>query len=339
MKAALFKEKNTIEIDDIDKPVLNGKKGALIKVKGCGLCGSDIVKLKHATVPVDTVLGHEVVGIIVDKNSDNSVLNIGDRVALGHHYPCFDCVYCRSENYSMCREFKKTNIKPGGFSEYIYVTEGHLDNTVYKVPDNLSDIDASFMEPVACCLRAVKRSDIKSGDKVIVMGLGSIGILLGQVAKAFGAFVTGCDIIDERLELAKKLKFDSVLKFTTLEETSDIYHKNVTAIGADKIFLASGATSSIDSSIACIRDGGKIIVFSSIPIDAKGFTNNDIYYRELSVMGSYSPAPIDLKESLAMINDGVIKTADFSQIYSLDKINEAINDTITNKIIKAYIKL
>ena len=102
----------------------------------------------------------------------------------------------------MCREFKKTNIVPGGFSEYIYVSEAHLENTVAKIPDNLDSIEASFMEPVACCLRAVKRAAIKSGhtaksektctyrkkpqENVLIIGLGSIGLLMGQIAKHFG---------------------------------------------------------------------------------------------------------------------------------------------------------
>lgn len=338
MKAALYKNKNEIRLDEIDSPVLVDR-GAIIKVEGCGLCGSDIVKLREGLVPEDTVLGHEIVGSIVEINIENSNFKVKDKVVAGHHVPCFECVYCSNENYSMCRTFKETNIVPGGFAEYIYVSESHLSNTVFKIPEGLPEIDASFVEPSACSLRAIKRANIKLGDNVLIVGLGSIGLILGQIAKHYGAFVSGCDILDERLEMAKILGFDNIVKFSNLGETVAKYLNKPSSVGADAVFLASGNEKSIDTAISCVRDGGSIIVFSSIHSDKTGFTNNDIYYRELKVMGSYSPAPADLGESLELIKNNIIKVGDFSKVYPLEKINEAISDTVENKIIKAYIKL
>ena len=140
-----------IEIKDVPCPELKdfNNKGAIVKVLGCGLCGSDIVKFLHDGN--EKVLGHEVVGEIVDiKPKFMSKFKVGDKVVLGHHVPCMKCDYCLNKNYSMCRQFKETNIIPGGFSEYIYVSPLHLKNTVFKVPKNLDDMEISFMEPLAC---------------------------------------------------------------------------------------------------------------------------------------------------------------------------------------------
>jgi L-iditol 2-dehydrogenase len=338
MLAAVYRDKNEIEIKEIDKPVLK-ENGAIIKVHGCGLCGSDIVKSRENLAKSGTVLGHEVVGEIVEIKSNDKTFKVGDKVSVGHHVPCFECTYCKNENYSMCRDFKESNIIPGGFAEYIYVSEGHLQNTVNKIEDKITEIEASFTEPTACCLRAVKRANVEIGDNVFIIGLGSIGLIMGQLAKHYGAAVHGCDLLDERINLAKELGFDGAYKFTTLEETVIKYKEETNNIGADKVFLTSGSAATLPLALAGIRDGGKIIVFASIPSDETGFANNDIYYRELTVMGSYSPAPADLCKSLELIKDGKIKVDKFAKVYRLESINEAIADTVSNKIIKAYIKL
>lgn len=336
MKAAIINNK-TLEVKEIKKPELN-KKGAIVKVIGCGLCGSDIVKFNQKLVSDGTVLGHEIVGEIVELDSENKLFKVGDKIISGHHVPCYECVYCKNQNYSMCKKFKSTNIYPGGFAEYIFLSEDHLNNTAFKKTENISDEEASFSEPLACCLRAVRRADINNNKKVLVIGLGSIGLLMGQACKAKGAKVFGCDIIEERIALSESLGFDMSFK-----PDKDIFEKNVSKLtenyGFDVVFLVAGSDKTLDSSLKAVRNGGIISVFSSINSYETGFPNNEIYYRELTVMGSYSPAPYDIKEALELIEKGIVKVDKLSQIYSLHEINKAIQDTISNTILKAYIKL
>ena len=185
MKSAKIIE-GKIKIINAERPKLD-KKGVIVKVFGCGLCGSDVVKYLENNE--NAILGHEVVGEIVELNSDCD-FKAGDRVCLGHHYPCFDCEFCRNKSYSMCKTFKSVNIYPCGFSEYIFVSEGHLKNTVFRVPSSMSDETASFTEPLACCIRAIKRcgyENLNYHQDSLVIGLGSIGILMGQGLKCFGA--------------------------------------------------------------------------------------------------------------------------------------------------------
>lgn len=324
MKAAEIKD-GKIELSELPIPNLT-EKGAIVKVRGCGLCGSDIVKLKHNLAKDGTVLGHEIVGEIVEINSDTA-FNVGDKIISSHHIPCFECDFCKNGNHSMCRHFKETNIKPGGFSEYIFLSEEHLKNVAYKIPENLTEEEASFYEPLGCCLRAVRRgcSDY-NGKKVLVVGLGSIGILMAQGLKAYGADVFACDIVDERIKLAKKYDINSI-------------HSNDTAdLKADLVFLTAGADATIDLAIKSVRDGGKIVVFASTPKNM-GFANNEIYYRELTVMGSYSPTPEDLKNSIDLLATKKVKVDGLSTIYEFSDIQKAFRDTIENKILKAYIQI
>lgn len=339
MKAAIA-ENQKISIQDMPQPQLSdyNNEGAIVKVLGCGLCGSDIVKFLHNSE--QKVLGHEVVGEIVDiRPRFLSKFKIGDKVVLGHHVPCMKCDYCENKNYSMCRQFKETNIFPGGFSEYIYVSPKHLKNTVFKVPENLDDMEISFMEPLACCIRAVERAEVKRGTSSLVIGLGSIGLLMGQAIKAFYGDVIGCDLIEERVGLAGNLNFDAAIKFEDNDTTSAKVKEMTCGLGADIVFMTSGSDKAIEFALKSVRDGGTILVFSSVPNDTAGYTNNDIYYRELKILGSYSPSPMDLALAHKLLAKKKVVVKYLSTVYSLDDIGDAIQDTISNKTLKAYIKI
>lgn len=326
MKIAVIDNEKII-VKNVEDIRLNSRKGAIVKVLGCGLCGSDIVKFVHKISKDGTVLGHEIVAEIVDIDSDTD-FKIGDEIVTSHHIPCGECVYCKHGNVSMCEHFKSTNIRPGGFSEYVYLSEEHLKNVAHLKPENLSDIEASFYEPLGCIVRAVKRASLLKGDKALVVGLGSIGILTAQALKAYGYDVLGCDLLKERIDLLKSFGIEAC----DVRELGDDYK-------ADGIFMTSGADKAIGTALKYVRNGGKILVFSSTPSDLSAYPNNEIYYRELTVMGSYSPAPVDLKDSLALLKEGKVKVKDISTVYNLDDIQKAFDDTMANKIMKAYIKV
>lgn len=326
MKIAVI-ENNKIVVKQADNLTLDNKKGAIVKVLGCGLCGSDIVKFVHKISKDGTVLGHEIVAEIVEINS-NTKFKIGDIIVTSHHIPCGKCVYCKHGNVSMCSHFKSTNIYPGGFSEYVYLSEEHLENVAHIKPDNLSDIEASFYEPLGCIVRAIKRANPLKCDTVLVVGLGSIGILTAQALSAYGYNVVGCDLIDERINLLKSFGISSC----DVKKVDDDFK-------ADCIFMTSGADKAIGTALKYVRNGGKILVFSSTPHDETSYPNNEIYYRELTVLGSYSPSPDDLKESLELLKTKQVKVGGLSTVYSLDDIQQAFDDTMSNKILKAYINI
>lgn len=326
MKIAVIDNEKII-VKNVEDIKLNSRKGAIVKVLGCGLCGSDIVKFVHKISKDGTVLGHEIVAEIVDIDSDTD-FKIGDEIVTSHHIPCGECVYCKHGNVSMCEHFKSTNIRPGGFSEYVYLSEEHLKNVAHLKPENLSDIEASFYEPLGCIVRAVKRANLLKDDKALVVGLGSIGILTAQALKAYGYDVLGCDLLKERIDLLKSFGIEAC----DVRELGDDYK-------ADGIFMTSGADKAIGTALKYVRNGGKILVFSSTPSDLSAYPNNEIYYRELTVMGSYSPAPVDLKDSLALLKEGKVKVKGISTVYNLDDIQKAFDDTMANKIMKAYIKV
>ena len=325
MKIAVI-DNDKIVVKNAENIKLSGRKGAIVKVLGSGLCGSDIVKFREHISGNGTVLGHEIVAQIEEINSDTA-FKTGDRIVTSHHIPCGKCNYCKHGNVSMCEHFKSTNIKPGGFSEYVYLSEEHLENVARLIPENLTEIEASFYEPLGCCVRAVKRANLMKNYTVLVVGLGSIGILMAQALKAFGMEVTGCDLIAERIEFLKALGIEA---FDSRELSNNEEF--------DAVFMTSGADKAVDVALKNIRSGGTILVFSSTPLNT-GYGNNEIYYRELTVLGSYSPSPADLQDSLELLRDGKVIVKNMSTVYMLDDIQKAFDDTISNKIMKAYIKI
>lgn len=335
MKAAIIQNNNIIIKENENLRLIN-KKGAIVKVLGCGLCGSDIVKFRNKISNNGTVLGHEIVGIIEEINSETK-FKIGDKIVSSHHIPCFHCIYCKHENYSMCEHFKKSNIIPGGFSENIYLSEEHLKNVAYKVPNNITDEEISFYEPLACCIRAIKRAQLLSEDKVLTIGLGSIGIIMCEALNTYGYKTFGCDLLEERLQIANSKGIQSY-NSTDINNFQKQILENTNNYGVDTIFMTSGADKALELALKVIRKGGKIIVFSSIPNNL-GYTNNEIYYKELTILGSYSPSPKDLKDSFDLITEKKVNVSNLTTIYPFEKIEEAFKDTISNKILKAYIKI
>ena len=323
-----------IVINEIEDIKLDGRKGAIVRVLGCGLCGSDIVKFREKIVHDGAVLGHEIVAIIEEINSDTN-FKIGDRIVSSHHIPCGECIYCRHGNVSMCEHFKSTNIYPGGFSELVYLSEEHLKNVAHLVPDDMSNEEISFYEPLGCCVRAIKRCNLLEGDNVLVVGLGSIGLLMGEGIKAMGYKVYGCDLLKERIELGNKLGIESFSSLDLEKFNEQLQQKSG---GIDAVFMTSGADKAIDVALKVVRKGGKILVFSSTPRNM-GYPNNEIYYKELTVLGSYSPSPKDLADSFELLTTHKVNVKGLTTTYPLVQTQQAFEDTVANKILKAYIKM
>jgi len=313
----------------------------LIKVRGCGVCGSDLLKLERSLVKEGTVLGHEMVGEIYkisDQLSEKYNLKIGDRIISSHHVPCGICDYCLNKQESLCKQFKSTNFNPGAFCEYTILSEDHLKYTVRKISEHVSDLEASFTEPIACCIKAIKKSKLleyRGKKQVTIFGLGSIGQIIGRLINHYrqklnlDINIDGIDLIEAKREQALEHGFDQCLD--KIEDSGE---------SSNFIFLAAGAAPCVDSAINNISNGGTIVVFSSLAEEFKGFNNNAIYYKELNIMGSYSPNLEDLYEAHELIEKQEITCGDLiSHKSNLSNLGETILKARSENGIKVYLDL
>ena len=163
MKTAVYYPPSDIRVEDRPIPKI-GHGEALLKVRACGICGTDVLKVSRALPKQPVVLGHELVGDIVEIGEGLERLRLGDRVVVAHHVPCGECHFCRHGNHSMCRHFKQSNLDPGGFAEYLRIPADHAQHTAFLVPENIKDEAALFTEPLACCVRNVRRAPLLPGD-------------------------------------------------------------------------------------------------------------------------------------------------------------------------------
>ncbi len=364
MKACVYnpQSEGLLELIEIDKPQI--KEGsALVKVLGVGVCGSDLLKLDRALVKPGTILGHELVGEIIEAPKD-SKFELGDKIISSHHVPCGKCKFCLNEQESLCTQFKKTNFNPGAFCEYLELSADHLKYTVEKVPEFMTDIEASFTEPLACCIKAIERSGLQKyrGDqaRVLILGLGSIGLMIGQLVKYYfpNLNLVGCDLLQTRLDLAKDLGFDELhenlsdTRLASPEKTEltkasmsiskdehNAVDEDLSQARFDFIFLCAGADASLDMAVNYAENGATLVVFSSVKTDTLGFNNNDIYYKELTVLGSYSPNLNNLKESLELISNKDIKVDKLiTHTTNLENLGKTIEKARQEKGIKVFLK-
>lgn len=298
VNAVIYHSYDDICIENRSIPSISDSE-LLVQVHGCGLCGSDLLKIVQQTPP-PVVLGHELTGTIVERGM--AVINFepGQHVIVAHHVPCGECHYCRRGNYSMCAAFKASNIDPCGFAEYIRVPAQHVQQTTLLLPDTLSPEEGSFTEPLACCVRAVRRTPLHEGDTVVVMGLGSIGLLMLQAIKAMGLAagfnlrVYGVDLLPERLQLARRLGADEAFLAPSDEQGLRAMLAPYTeGRGADAIIITAPGTRPFMQALASACKGGTINIFAAHANDVP-ISLETIYKQELTIISSYSSSPEDL---------------------------------------------
>lgn len=306
MNAVIYYSYDDIRIENRSIPSITNSE-LLLQVHGCGLCGSDILKIVQQAPP-PVVLGHELTGTIIERGKDISNFEVGQRVIVAHHVPCGECHYCRHGNYSMCAAFKASNIDPCGFAEYIRVPTQHVQHTTLLLPDTLSAEEASFTEPLACCVRAVRRTPLLTGDTVVIMGLGSVGLLMLQAVQALSADagchvrVYGVDLISERLQLALDLGADDAFLASSNEHgLREALIPYTEGRGADIIILTAPGMRPFLQAMSGVRKGGIIHIFAA-HTGAAPISLEQIYQQELTILSTYSSSPEELRIALDLLH-------------------------------------
>jgi L-iditol 2-dehydrogenase len=334
VKAAVLREAGRVGPETWPRPVI-GPGELLLGLRGCGLCGSDIAKVGVATTKVPLVLGHEVVGDVIEAGAGVSGFAAGDRVVAAHHVPCGACHYCRRGSESMCAAFKTSNLDPGGFAEYVRVPVANVRHATFKIPAHVSDEAASFVEPLACCLRAVRRARVEAGDTTVVIGLGSIGCLFVQLARRAGARVVGVDLLADRSDLARRLGADVA---GTPEVTAPAVRDLSEGRGADQVIVTGGGAAVLAWATNVLRDGGSVHYFAGGGGDALPLPLEVLYKRELTITTTYSSSPADLAAAHALIVKGEVVTDRLiSHHLPLDRLGEGVDLMRRQAALKVFV--
>ena len=279
----------------------------LLRLRVVGFCGTDLFKLDTGSAAAGTVLGHELVGEVVGLGPGVTKFSHGDRVAVPHHVPCGECIYCRHGNETMCETFRENLMEPGGFADNILIRPRAADLAAHVLPDDLADEAAVFIEPAACVLRGVRRSEIASEGVAVVLGAGSMGLLHLLVLRAAlpGIQVIMIDPVAGRLDLAANL--GAAMTAAPGEAAQDAVRAATDGLGADAVFDTVGGAETLDAGLASTRQGGTVVLFAHAPDGAAaGFDLNDLFKYERRIIGTYSGALTEQAEIFELIRSGAL---------------------------------
>jgi len=318
MNVAEYHSNQDIRIKKIEKPGISENE-ILVKMQACGICGTDVMEwYRKKSEP--RVLGHEMSGEIVGIGKKVKAFRKHDRVFVSHHVPCFDCHYCREENFSACDNLHGGNFFPGGFSEYIRIPEENVRHGTFLLPSKMSYEEATMIEPMACAVAGQKTIKLKKDHTVIILGSGISGLTHIQLAKNIGAKIISTDVSEYRLEQSKK--FGSNYSFQAADLNADQIRRINNGRLADRVIVCTVNDSAIQNSFKYVDKKGAILFFA-VPQKDINIPSVALWRNEISIYFSYGAAPGEIKETMKLADENKIDLKSMiTHILPLSKIAE-----------------
>ena len=321
MKQAIMVKPGKIEFRQVEKPTLNENE-ILMQTKRIGVCGSDI-HVFHGTHPYTSypvVQGHEVSGVVVEVGEAVKGIAVGDKVTFTPQVVCGECYPCRNGMYHVCETLKVMGFQTGGAGQEFFVLP---EWNVFKLPDDISLDHAAMIEPVSVAVHAVRRGGDVTGKKVLVLGAGTIGNLVAQVAKAFGAAaVMITDLSDYKLEKASACNIDFAIN-TANEDLNNALLRDFGPDRADLILECVGVQATATQAVECARKGTTVVivgVFGEKPVVNLGYVQD----WELNLVGTAMYQKTDYEAAIELVTSGKMHLDElFTHRFSFDEYLEA----------------
>jgi L-iditol 2-dehydrogenase len=280
-----------VRIEDAPEPEA-GPGEIVCDVLACGVCGSDVTDW-YIAPRLPAVLGHEVIGTVRSVGAGVTAPAPGTRVAIHHHTPCGECRRCRRGHETLCERFRATRLDPGGFAERVRIMP-ELVAELLELPDSLDALTATFIEPLACVLRAQDRAGLRAGDSLLVVGAGANGLL--QIAAAHARGVEAVWVREPRPERLERA-----------EAWGAEHHGNELV---DVAIVCTPKPEAIESASDTVAPGGTLCLYAPpSPQAPPKLDATALYLREISVLASYSAGPGDMRAALELIADGRVAPA------------------------------
>src|SRR5579864_4781826 len=293
-----------------------------VRIRACGICASELLRW-YADSKAPFVLGHEPVGEVV-AHGEASPFEIGQRVFIHHHAPCMQCRRCRRGDYVQCETWRATRLQPGAMSEFATVPRMVVQHDVLGVPAQLNDDAATLIEPLATVVKSVRRSGLRRGDRVLVIGAGAMGMLHMLVAKTYGAqHIIAADRSRFRLSKAAQFGATDVVDVAT-ETLMEGVRVATQSGGAEVVFVTPGSREVLDAALGCVAPGGTLLVFTPLapgelwPIDV-----NELFFKDINIVSSYSAGPDDTRAALQLLADGLAVEPLFTHRFGLEAVQQA----------------
>lgn len=330
MRAGVYRGRQRVVVEQVPVPEI-GPGEVLIRVAACGICGTDIKKIEHGFLAPPLILGHEVAGTVVAAGVGVTRWKPGDRVVSFHHVPCGHCFYCQRRLFSQCPVYKKVGLTAGfepsggGFAEYVRAMPWIVDRGMVAIPPAVSFEEATFIEPLNTCIKAVEKARVAAGEQVAVLGQGPIGSLLLMLARRVGAEVVVTDPLPARREAG--VRFGAAAAF---EPGSGDLKKEVLrrteGRGADAVLVAAAHPSLVEEALALARPGGRVLLFAhNDPVLRIEMPAAAVGIEEKEILGSYSAAVDRQEQSARLVFERILPVRNLiSHRMPLDEMPQAL---------------
>src|SRR5208283_4103089 len=299
MLAAVYRGVNDVRLETVPVPQI-GAGELLLRVHTCGVCGTDLKKIATGSHSAPRIFGHETSGVVAAVGAGVRKFEAGDRVVVFHHIPCRQCYYCRHTTFAQCSTYKQVGCTAGfepsggGFAEYVRVMDWIVEQGTVKIPQGVSFEQACFLEPVNTCMKGIEALGLQTGETVLAIGQGPIGIILSVLARRAGATVITSDLYPERLRIGESLGFEHTID-ASKDDTVRSVRKHTEGRGADAVILAVGSNAMIRPAMDAARPGGRVLLFAQTQRGEVVVDPAAICVDEKTLVGSYS-ASVDLQE-------------------------------------------
>lgn len=350
MLGAVLYGQEDLRLESVADPIPDSQE-VIIQVGVATTCGTDLKVWRrggHAKMlRPPTLFGHEAAGKIVAIGKDVQGWQVGDRVIANNSAPCMNCFFCQRQEFSLCPNLTWNN---GTFAEYLKIPAQIVKHNLWRIPDHLPDALASMTEPLACVLHGIARSNIKQGDRIVVIGDGAIGLMFvaaisqphPQPLPVYGeGRITQSPIFlfggnDRRLEIGKKLGATQTFNHHQIPDISTVVKELTEGWGADVVIEATGVPAVWERAIACARPGATVNLFGGCPRDTTITVNTEqLHYSELTLKGVFHNTPKYVKEALALLAS---RTIPFELLISeyrpLKDLEQVFQDMKNRKSIK-----
>ena len=322
MRVARLYDFGDIRIEQEARPEI-GAAEILVRTRACGICTGDIMPW-YLRRKAPLVLGHEPVGIVEEVGRDTIGFRPGERVFVHHHAPCFQCHACRRGEYVQCQTWRESKIVPGGMAEYFRVGAINLRDTL-KLPESVADLDGVLVEPAACVVKSIRKSGLKAGESILIIGLGIMGMMHVRMARHLGAgLVIGADLFEQRAARARELgaDFGLVVSGDDLAEQVRAVTKGAMA---DVVIVGPGTAKALAAGLAAAAGGATLVQFTSTPPgEEMTLSPHDLYFNEVRIIPSYSCGPDDTRQALKLIERGVLSASELvTHSFPLARIGDA----------------
>ncbi len=334
MKSAQFEKPHQLKV--IDKPIRRPDEGEiLVNVEGCGVCGTDLHIVEgtsRSTPPV--VLGHEYFGFIEEMGRGVEGLKKGQRVAIDPNISCGTCFYCRRGLVHLCANLKALGVDiDGGMAQYCTLPQ----HQAYALPTDLSPEVFVFVEPLSCAIHGADRANIQLGDTVVIVGGGTVGLLMLQLVKNAGAArVIVVEPLEYKRDIAEKVGADLCIDPSNQDVKAAIL--DLTGVGADIVIECVGKVQTVELSLQLVRRGGTVEFFGVCPFDATvPIRPNEVYFKELTIIGSYLN-PHTFARSIELLRSKKVSVDSFlMKKFPLEGVHDALRELRDGTTIKSVI--